>query len=207
MRGDRVILADDHPLFREGIRRLLQRVVPQAEIIEADDLVQMLQLARRGEPPSTFIIDLIFAGKSVEPDLPALRREFPRSSIIFVSMVQDRAIAERIMGKGADGFICKSLRPLQIMAGIAAVRDGERIILIEPDAKDMPEPKDDLSALTFRQREVLRLLSAGRTNKEIGQALHISPYTVRAHVSALLKTLGVSSRTAAVSKAKSSGLI
>lgn len=207
MRGDRIILADDHPLFREGIGRLLQRVAPQAEIIEADDFVQMLHLARRGEPPSTFIIDLIFAGNSVEPDLLALRREFPRSSIIFVSMVQDRAIAERILGKGADGFICKSLKPSQIMAGIAAVRDGERIILMEADAKDLPQIKDDLTALTFRQREVLRLLSAGRTNKEIGQSLHISPYTVRAHVSALLKTLGVSSRTAAVSKAKSSGLI
>jgi len=205
MRIDRIVLADDHPVFREGMRRTLQRVSPGAEIIEADNLRDMVRQARRGDAPGTFIIDLMFGDRSIEPQLPALRQEFTRSSIIVLSMIEQRAVAQRILALGIDGFICKSLPPLQIAAAIEAVRSGDQVIALAPD--DMPPAEDEqLPELTERQLDVLRLLSAGKTNKEIAQVLEISPYTVRIHVSALLKTLGVTSRTGAVVKAAAYGL-
>jgi len=204
MRVERIILADDHPIFREGIRRLIQRTAPDAEIVEADSFTEMLRLARRRQAPSAFLIDLMFGDESIESTLPALRQEFNRASIIILSANEDRAIAERLLFKGADGFICKTVPPKEIAAGVAAVLDGEQVLIMRASATS---PDDEQHAgLTQRQLDVLRLLVAGKTNKEIGQALAISPFTVRIHVSALLKSLGVASRTAAATKASAYGL-
>lgn len=207
MRMDRIILADDHPVFREGLRRLLQRTASETEIIEAGSFKEMLSLARRCGPPNTFILDLMFGDRSIEPDLPGLRQEFGCASIIVLSAIDERAIAERILNKGADAFICKALPPNEIAAGIAAVIEGEQVLLLQSASPETSPFENETARLTQRQLDVLRLLIAGKTNKEIAQALEISPFTVRIHVSALLKSLGVSSRTAAVAKASAYGLI
>ncbi|WP_163270962.1 LuxR C-terminal-related transcriptional regulator [Chelativorans alearense] len=206
MRADRIVIADDHPVFREGLRRLIQGTASNAEVIEADTFRDMIQLAREGPVPTTFIVDLMFGDRSVETSLSALRLEFCRTSIIVLSMVDDRTVAERILSKGVDGFISKTLSPREIVAAIAAVRNGDQVLLLEPTFSALSDRDDEPAALTRRQRDVLRLLTAGKTNKEIAQALQISPFTVRIHVSALLKTLGVSSRTAAAAKATAYGL-
>lgn len=206
MRADRIVIADDHPVFREGLRLLIQRSAPNAEIIEADTFRDMTQLARQGSVPTTFIVDLMFGNRSVESSLSALRLEFFRASIIILSMIEDRTVAERILSKGVDGFISKALPPRDIIEAIAAVRNGDQVLLLESACPPLPDRDGDAAALTQRQRDVLRLLTAGKTNKEIAQALEISPFTVRIHVSALLKTLGVSSRTAAAAKATAYGL-
>lgn len=205
MQIDRIVLADDHPVFREGMRRTVQRVNPGAEIIEADSLRDMLRQARRGDAPGTFIIDLMFGQRSIEPHLPELRQEFSRSSIIVLSMIEERCVAQRILALGIDGFICKSLPPQQIAAAIEAVQNGDQVLAMSPD--ELPRGEEDpLPELTDRQLDVLRLLTAGKSNKEIALALDISPYTVRIHVSALLKALGVTSRMAAVVKATAYGI-
>lgn len=204
MSVEQIVLADDHPVFREGLRRLIQRTMPDAEILEADTPEEMLQLARRRQTPSAFILDLMFGEHSIEAELPALRQEFHRASIIVLSATDDRPVAERVLRKGADGFICKTVPPRQIAAAVMSVLEGEQVLLLRssPTADD----DDETAGLTPRQKEVLRLLAAGKTNKQIAQALEISPCTVRVHVSALLKSLGVASRTAAATKASAYGL-
>lgn len=206
MRGERIVLADDHPVFREGLRFIVQKTAPQAEVIEAKDFEEMLRAAREGEPPTTFIVDLIFGGNSVESKLPALRREFPQASIIFVSMMENLAVATRIIEQGADGYIGKSLPPGEISAAIAAVRNGDQVLLLDTSPGSPSQPRHQIGTLTPRQLVVLRLLAAGKSNKEIAQELQISPFTVRVHVSALLKALGVTSRVAAASKAVARGM-
>lgn len=203
---ERIVLVDDHPIFREGLRRLIQRTAPGVEIMEAGSIQEMLRLARRRPHPSAIIIDLIFGDHSAEPALPALRQEFGRTAIIVLSASDDRTVAERILEKGADGFICKTVSSREIVTAIASVLQREQVLLLR-SSPIAAATKDQATGLTQRQRDVLPLLTAGKTNKQIAQALQISPSTVRIHVSALLKSLGVSSRTAAATKAAADGLI
>lgn len=204
---ERIVLADDHPVFRDGLRRLIQRAAPDAMIAEASSYDELLTIARGGIPPTTIVVDLFYAGTSIEQYLPALRAEFARSSIIVVSMLEDPQEAKRIMSHGADGFISKSVPPGQIQAAITAVMNGEIVMQVRPRAAPAAESGHNDPGLTQRQLDVLRLLAKGRSNKEIACALAISPFTVRIHVSALLRSLGVSTRAAAAARATADGLI
>ncbi len=132
LKQDRIILADDHPIFRDGLRRLIQRFAPESIIEEAGSYEELLSLARSAEAPTTIIADLIFAGENIEPMLDALRQEFERTSIIVVSMIEDNETAERIMARGMNGFISKSVPPRALALAIASVRDGEAIVQLEP---------------------------------------------------------------------------
>lgn len=197
----RIIVADDHPLFREAMVRTVQRVLPQAQLEEAGDLQQVLSLARQGEAPDTLILDLRFPGLDSLEQLAELRQQLRRTTLIIVSMVDDPTLIEHVMASGVDGFIGKSIAPDELGAALLAIREGEVLVKYSPSGL-LPSlgSASELEQLTHRQHEVLRLIAQGKTNKEIARALDISPYTVRIHVSSLLKALNVTSRTAAAVK-------
>ncbi|WP_313516647.1 response regulator transcription factor [Pseudomonas sp.] len=203
---ERIIVADDHPIFREGLARIVRRVMPAVFIEEAATLDEVLALARQA-PPEVLILDLMFPGLSVPASIRALRQEFNRSSIIIVSMVDDEAQIERVMAAGADGFVGKSLPPEEIGEALLAIRAGEFVVRYARGGilGQSPE-RARLQGLTPRQQDVLRLLTAGLSNKEIARELDISPFTVRLHVSSLLQALGVASRTAAAALGVSAGV-
>ena len=192
----RIIIADDHPMFREGMLRTVQRLLPEAVVQEAGDLDRVHALLREGGEIDTLILDLRFPGLTCLSQLAELRQQLRRTTLIVVSMVDDPALIDQVMALGADGFIGKNIAPDEIGQALLAIREGEVLVKFAPSGL-LPL---DTHTLTARQHDVLRLIAQGKTNKEIAKALDISPFTVRIHVSSLLRALDVPSRAAAAVK-------
>ncbi|SDU92370.1 LuxR C-terminal-related transcriptional regulator [Pseudomonas mucidolens] len=192
----RIIIADDHPMFREGMLRTVQRLLPEATVEQAGDLETVLELLKTGPEIDTLILDLRFPGLTGMHQLAELRQQLRRTTLIIVSMVDDPGLIEQVMQIGVDGFIGKNIAPDDIGQALLAIRQGEVLVKFEPSGL-LPL---DTNGLTARQQEVLRLIAQGKTNKEIAKTLDISPFTVRIHVSSLLRSLNVPSRAAAAVK-------
>ena len=138
---ERIIVADDHPVFRDGLCRIAQRVFPMACILEAGDMDEVLSLAHAGTAPSLFMLDLLFPGQSPQA-ISALRQTFARSSIVIVSMVDNRELIDEVMAAGADVFEHSTRRYGKPAFGLDTTQiNGETVDIIE----------ENVSRLTFGQ--------------------------------------------------------
>lgn len=198
---ERVVIADGHPLFREALGRLFLSHEPTVHVDYAATICEAINVAENGPDPSMLIIDFGFFHESLQLDLSELRDRFKNSFLILITMISDISAAQSALACGMDGFICKSLSGEEIWSAIASVRGGNIVVRLEASDRFRHNPESTVKILTNRQNQILDLLSRGLSNKEIGNELKISPFTVSVHVSALLKAMGVKSRSAAAARA------
>lgn len=126
--GERIIIADDHPIFRDGMRRILQRAIPGAAIDEVGTAGELMRAADDGDPAGMLVLDLVFPGFEGPTSIRELRRRYPTTSLLVVSMTDDVAIVDEVMRAGADGFIAKGVSSSEMASGIAALLAGDVVV-------------------------------------------------------------------------------
>lgn len=195
-----LIIADDHPIFRSGMRGIVNEAIGPATLREAGTYA-ILKRELAEAPADLLILDIFFPGLEPEQHIRDLRLAHPLMAILIVSMLTERGAVERLIRAGANGFVSKTTAPENMINGLREVMQGERPIYLPPAGRGRPVVSADnpVTALPPRQFEVLRLICLGLSNKEIARELDLSVSTVRAHVSALFQKLDVTNRTAAAS--------
>ncbi|HWL06680.1 MAG TPA: response regulator transcription factor [Xanthobacteraceae bacterium] len=199
----RLLIADDHPLFRGALREAVAGLPAVTEIDEAGTFDDVVQKLARGGDIDLILLDLSMPGVSGFSGLIYLRAEYAGVPVVIVSANDDPAIIRRSMAFGASGFIPKTLDIGTMRQAIAGILEGN--LWTPPDvALDGPADAETadlvarMATLTPQQLRVLMMLTEGLLNKQIAYELAVSEATVKAHVSAILQKLDVDSRTQAV---------
>ncbi len=190
----RVVIADDHPLFRAALAQTLRRIAPDAELIEAPSAEAAATALAEGA--DLLLLDLHMADSAGFGFLLSVKHDRPDLPVVVVSGSEDPSVPRRAEAFGASGFIPKSSDPQLIAEALSAVRDGDLWFPIAPEETHPIEAA--LASLTPAQLRVLQGICEGRLNKQIAYDMGITEATVKAHVTAVLRKLNVLNRTQAV---------
>jgi len=199
----RLLIADDHPLYRGALREAVNGLFERIDIAEAGTFNEVTELLERGSEVDLVLLDLTMPGVRGFSGLMYLRAQYPGVPVIVVSANDDPAAIRHCMEFGASGFIPKTLGVEAMRGAISRILSGG--VWTPPDV-DLSAGADAetaalmarMATLTPQQVRVLMMLSEGLLNKQIAYQLGVSEATVKAHVSAILQKLGVESRTQAV---------
>lgn len=205
----KILIADDHPLFREAIHNVISDGFPGSEVMETEDLDSALALTRLHDDLDLILLDLNMPGMHGLNGLINLRNEAPTIPVVIVSAEQDKQVVLQAITYGAVGFITKSSPRKQMTEAIEQILNGNvylpsDIIRSQKSAtrrsgNDAPHfPPELLQALTRKQLLVLERMTKGDSNKQIAYSLAIAETTVKAHVSAILRKLNVHNRVQAI---------
>lgn len=209
----RVLIVDDHELAREALISILGRERDLDVVGEATAGDTATALARRLRP-DVVLMDVRMPGMDGLAATRAIKTELPNTRVLLLTTYDSEEYVLEGLRAGADGYLLKGASKREVLGAIRAVLRGER--LVQPalatsilqrvaTARDRTAPAD--TELTDRQRDVLRLVAAGRSNPEIARELHVSLNTIKTHVVHLLRRLGVTDRTQAAVRAAQLGLL
>ena len=210
----RVILADDHPIVRAGVRAALEKV-PGTEVVgEASDGREALELVRTLSPALVFM-DISMRGLNGLEATARITKEFPHIRVIILSMHQNEEYFWQALKAGASGYLLKKAATSELSTAISRVAAGEIYLTREMSSrllKKLPlhqiaHHKSPLESLSDRQREILQLIAEGQTTKAIGMVLKLSPKTVEYHRAKLMERLNIYDVPGLVRFALQSGLI
>jgi DNA-binding NarL/FixJ family response regulator len=205
----KILICDDHPLFREGLELVLSRLDANARLSSVADAEAALARVAADPDLDLVLLDIALPGLSGLDALERLRRSHPAVPVVILSASESPDDARAALERGASGFIPKSSRGAVLLGAVRLVLDGG--VYVPPlllDAKPAPlRARDDARrALTPRQLAVLRLIARGLTNAEIAHALGISGATVKNHLERIYTALDASNRTEAAMRMRELGL-
>lgn len=199
-----IVVADDHPLFRDALMAIVSGGFPTGNVLSAGDLTTTITALEEASDVDLVLLDLNMPGVQGFSGLIYLRGQYPTVPVMVVSANEDISTIRRSVSLGASGFIPKSSGAETMKSAIQSVLDGN-VWVPDQAALDPDESSDELleiaariSTLTPQQMRVLMMLKEGLLNKQIAYELSVSEATVKAHVSAILQKLDVNSRTQAV---------
>jgi len=213
MEAIRVLIADDHPHFRKGLRALLSSAMDLEVVAEAGDGERAISLATDLQP-DVIIMDLHMPGVGGIEATRRILRSSPHISVLVLSMFEDDDSIFAALQAGARGYLLKGALKAEILRAIRSVTSGEAIFgpiiakrLINYFAIPRPSaPADAFPELTEREHEILALVAQHQTNPEIARRLQLSPKTIRNHVSNVFTKLQVADRAQAIIRAREAGL-
>jgi two-component system nitrate/nitrite response regulator NarL len=205
-----VLVADDHPVFRDGLVRVLS-ARPEFDVVgEARDGREALDLARR-LVPTVALLDVKMPGLDGPSIAHALRRDGVPTRVVLISAHAPSEVVYRAIALGAVAFLSKEADPAEICETVAAAARGETRLSPEVQAELVRQIQmravEDRPGITPREREVLALIADGLSGPDIARELHVGPATVKTHLQSLYEKLGVSDRAAAVASAMRMGLL
>ena len=209
----RILLADDHGLFREGLTALLGSVPDTQVIGEAATGEEAVQRAAELQP-DVLLMDIQMPGMNGIEATRRIVRESPHIGVVVVTMFEDDDSVFSAMRAGARGYVLKGADQEEILAVIRAVAAGEahfgpaiaRRLMNYFAAPRLADPAEAFPDLTAREREILDLIARGRNNQEIARELYLNPKTVRNHISNIFAKLQVADRAQAIIRARDAGL-
>ncbi len=211
----KILLADDHALFREGMRYVLQQLSDGVEVLEAGNFQDALKLAVQHPELELALLDLHMPGSDGPKSVSYFHRRYPHIPVVVISGEEASSNMEKVMNYGASGFVSKSSNVQTMLGALNLVLAGG--VYVPPEilrhhaittaGQDKRSLNTNSYGLTSRQMEVLQHLCTGMSNKEIASTINLAEGTVKIHVAAVYQTLKVSSRLEALRVAEHLGLV
>lgn len=211
----KVVIADDHPLVRDSLAGTVAQLASTVQVLQAEDGEQVMALLESHEDTDLLLLDLIMPGSDGVALLEDVGRRFPELKVAVLSASENPADMRSSLDAGASGFIPKSSPVSILLAALRLILEGG--VYVPPELLASASQAETRRAvgpacsakagITPRQREVLRLVAEGKSNKEIARSLDLSEHTVKIHVAAILRSLGVQNRTQAAMAARDKGVI
>lgn len=200
-----VLIVDDHPLYSDALASALEGVFPNCRFEKAKSLKDALKVLDSGFRPDLVMFDLKLPDVQGISGFVTVRARVPDIPILVISSLTSRALVQALMDEGASGFLTKDTPVDELQTVLARIARGRKHVPTEYQQSDAPvadgAQADDinhkLAALTPQQKKVIKLICAGKPNKQIAYELQLAEATVKAHITALLRRLGVNNRTQA----------
>lgn len=209
----KIIIVDDHVLFREGLAAIIRSESDIKIIGQAGNVQEAIELVREKKPDMVLMDFGLPDGTGVDATR-AILREHPACKVVFLTMSEQDEHLFAAIRSGAKGYLLKNMHPSKLVASLRSVQQGQSAIsramtlrLMEELARTQEPPRVDEATLTRREMEVLRELAAGCSNQEIAEHLFISENTVKYHVHSILEKLNLSDRRDAALYARERGMI
>ena len=207
----RVLIVDDHPVVRSGLRRVLESVADIEVVGEAEDAKQAV-FETRAQKPDVILMDVVMPGATGIEAIPHVLHDAPGAKVLILSMQDDPNYVREAFAAGAAGYILKEAADTDVVAAVREVAGGGRYVhptlgarMVAADAEERKRAEDD--PLSDRERDVLRLLAFGHTNQEISEKLYISVRTAETHRAHIMQKLRLSTRAELVRYALEQGLL